>query len=105
MQLVSTYYPNWKCDDPALTVEAWHVILQDYEQSGILENLVAYVKAGERFAPSVGQLLPQKGRAIPTVAETQQLLLAMDSPKELPTPEELKNIFAKMDKMFDTQKG
>ena len=101
-----TYYSNLKIEDVKFTLEAWHYILRDYEYNEILGNLLAYVKAGERFAPSVGQLLPQKsGRVIPTAEETNQFLLTLDKPKELPTADELNNIFEMMDEMLDAKKG
>lgn len=107
LQVVATYYPNWKYTNLELTIELWHNILVDYEQDTILENLRDYVKSGKEFAPIVGQLLPQKayGPAIPGVEETRQMLLEMDKPKELPTADELKAIFEKMDEMLGVKRG
>jgi hypothetical protein len=80
IKAVTTYYPNFKMDDPKATVEAWHIILQDYEFESMMANLAAYVKAN-RFAPSVADIInvaPAKDRAIPSYEDTKAMFKKWD---------------------------
>lgn len=92
IQLITTYYPNFKVGDVRLTLDAWHGILKDYDVDEIGNRLIEYVKSGEQFPPIVGQLLPTKkeiaSRYVPNAEETklmlqeqeQKNLLALEDP-------------------------
>lgn len=83
LKAITTYYPNFKMDDPKATVTAWHLILQDYEINNVMANLAVYVK-NNRFPPSVADLIhveQPKDRAIPNYNETKELINKWDSEK------------------------
>lgn len=51
-------YPNFKVEDKANTLKAWHLILQDYDPKYIEMGLKIYVtSSGSAFAPSIAELI------------------------------------------------
>ena len=58
IQIMCATYPNWKPADLSNTVDAWHLMLEDYPYNQIAIALKAYVTSdASGFAPSVGQLI------------------------------------------------
>lgn len=58
IQIMCATYPNWKPADISNTVDAWHLMLEDYPYNQIAIALKAYVTSdASGFAPSVGQLI------------------------------------------------
>ncbi len=58
LAVISMYYPNYKPDDKAGTVEAWHAMLEDYSYQQIDAALRVYVRTNKTaFAPAIGQLI------------------------------------------------
>jgi N-dimethylarginine dimethylaminohydrolase len=83
LKAVTTYYPNFKMDDPKATLDAWHNILQEFEFESIQANLMAFVKIS-RFAPSVADLVHVqsiKERIVPDYEETKQMIRKWDEEK------------------------
>jgi hypothetical protein len=61
-------------DDPKATVEAWHMILKDYDFDEVGQNLKNHVESSS-FAPTIADLVKKHtGRSIPGVKETQLLI-------------------------------
>lgn len=57
---IKSLYPNWKLDDPKLTIDTWAVVLEDYDAKAIqyaLKRFALTDKSG--FPPSIGQLVGQ----------------------------------------------
>lgn len=108
LKVVTTYYPNFKMDDPKATVDAWHNILQDYDFDVITTNLVSYVKTN-RFPPGVADVLhisETKDRAIPNYEETKALMLEWDKAKNNPAREEIaKAAMAEIRKILGINRG
>ena len=83
LKAVTTYYPNFKVEDPRATLDAWHNVLQDFEFESIQANLMAFVKIS-RFAPSVADLVRVqsiKERIVPNYEETKQMIRKWDADK------------------------
>ena len=58
IQIMCATYPNWHPADLSSTVDAWHLMLEDYPYNQIAIALKAYVTSdASGFAPSVGQLI------------------------------------------------
>ena len=58
IQIMCATYPNWKPADLSQTVDAWHMMLEDYPYNQIAIALKAYITSdASGFAPSVGQLV------------------------------------------------
>lgn len=58
IQIMSATYPNWHPADLSQTVDAWHLMLEDYSYNQIAIALKAYITSdASGFAPSVGQLI------------------------------------------------
>ena len=58
LAVIKSFYPSWKIEDPALAVEAWTMMLEDYDYNQIQWAVKRYTftdKSG--FAPSIGQLI------------------------------------------------
>lgn len=53
---VLIYYPHANIEPSQQTVDCWHLILGECEAEQVNEKLIAHVKAGNRFAPSPGEL-------------------------------------------------
>ena len=51
-------YPNFRASDPAATLKAWHMILEEYDYQTMLMALKMYIHtSGSAFAPSVAELI------------------------------------------------
>lgn len=64
---IKSLYPNWKLDDPRLTIDTWAVVLEDYDAKAIQYAVKRYAltdKSG--FPPSIGQLIGQLQEATET---------------------------------------
>jgi hypothetical protein len=73
IQIMCATYPNWKPADLSSTVDAWHLMLEDYPYNQIAIALKAYVTSdASGFAPSVGQLIG-KLNTITTTNEPSEL--------------------------------
>lgn len=73
IQIMCATYPNWKPADLSHTVDAWHLMLEDYPYNQIAIALKAYVTSdASGFAPSVGQLIA-KLNTITTTNEPSEL--------------------------------
>lgn len=58
IQIMCATYPNWHPADLSSTVDAWHLMLEDYSYKDIAVALKAYITSDESgFAPSVGQII------------------------------------------------
>jgi hypothetical protein len=58
IMLMGAVYPNFKPDDPKAMVDAWHLMLSDFEYADIENALRIYVRTSdEQFAPSVNKLI------------------------------------------------
>lgn len=106
--IVDIYGGKFKMDDPQGTVNAWYSILKDYEFETIHANLIEYVKAN-KFVPSVADLIhatERRDRALPTIEETNQLLLGYEQAKEEKAdPEQAEAALAKMRKLLKIERG
>ena len=66
LAVIKSFYPSWKIEDPALAVEAWTMMLEDYDYNQIQYAVKRYTltdKSG--FAPSIGQLIGELREANP----------------------------------------
>jgi Loader and inhibitor of phage G40P len=108
IKAITTFYPNFKMDDPQATLNAWHIVLQDYEVESIMANLAEYVKAN-RFAPTVADLLKvetPKDRAIPSIDETKAMLEKWEKDRENKADEEtVQKALAEMRKILGINRG
>lgn len=51
-------YPNFRANDPAATLKAWHTIIGEYDYQTMLMALKMYIHtSGSAFAPSVSELI------------------------------------------------
>lgn len=58
IMIMSTSYPNYKPQDLTMTVDTWHMMLEDYAYNQVALALKAFVISDTKgFAPSVGQLI------------------------------------------------
>ena len=58
IQIMCATYPNYHPADLSSTVDAWHLMLEDYSYNQIAIALKAYITSdASGFAPSVGQLI------------------------------------------------
>ncbi len=58
VMVIYSTYPNWKPDDLKFTVNAWYLMLSDYDYKQISLALKAYITTDiSGFAPSVGQVI------------------------------------------------
>ena len=58
IQIMCATYPNYHPADLSSTVDAWHMMLEDYPYNQIAIALKAYITSdASGFAPSVGQLV------------------------------------------------
>ena len=58
IQIMCATYPNYHPTDLSSTVDAWHLMLEDYPYNQIAIALKAYITSdASGFAPSVGQLV------------------------------------------------
>jgi hypothetical protein len=78
VKLIKESYGNkFSMNDPKATIDAWHLILRDYDFDLILENLKNYI-TNNSFAPTIADLVkPPKVEAeryIPSVEETKLIL-------------------------------
>lgn len=61
IMVVVASYPNWKPNDLSFTVDAWHMMLSEYNYNDIALALKAYITTDTSgFAPSIGQLVNSK---------------------------------------------
>jgi hypothetical protein len=73
IQIMCATYPNYHPADLSSTVDAWHLMLEDYSYNQIAIALKAYVTSdASGFAPSVGQLIA-KLNTITTTNEPSEL--------------------------------
>ena len=78
LNAIAMYYPNFKVGSLEETTDAWHLLLQDSEDAVVTKNLIEHIRTN-RFPPTIADLLklPEaRDRAIPTAAETIQMLNA-----------------------------
>lgn len=60
VRMVKSLFPNWRMDNPADTVAAWHYVLREQELGVCMSALKAYTLTDQTgFPPSPGQLLGQ----------------------------------------------
>jgi hypothetical protein len=58
LMLMGAVYPNFKPDNLTATVDAWYLMLSDFEYADIENALRIYVRTSdEQFAPSVNKLI------------------------------------------------
>lgn len=58
LMIIDATYPNFKVTDATVTIDAWHMFLDDYSYDDISNALIAYTKSSNSgFAPSVSQLI------------------------------------------------
>ena len=58
IQIMCATYPNWHPSDLSSTVDAWHLMLEEYPYQEIAVALKAYITSDTSgFAPSVGQII------------------------------------------------
>jgi hypothetical protein len=58
IQIMCATYPNYHPADLSSTVDAWHLMLEDYSYNEIAVALKAYITSDTSgFAPSVGQII------------------------------------------------
>lgn len=58
IMIMSASYPNYKPQDLTMTVDTWHMMLEDYAYNQVALALKAFVISDTKgFAPSVGQLI------------------------------------------------
>lgn len=58
--VIAATFPNFDSDDPATTIDAWHLFLADYSYQDISAALKIYVStANSAFPPSASQLIGQ----------------------------------------------
>lgn len=102
------YGSKFKMDDPQGTVNAWHMVLVDYEFDSIMANLQSYVKTN-RFAPSVADIIevePAKDRAIPSYDETKEMMAKWDQERANAANDEIKKEqLANMRKILGINRG
>lgn len=70
--VIAATFPNFDSDDPATTIDAWHIFLADYSYQDISAALKIYVStANSAFPPSASQLIGQlnKVRALKNAQE------------------------------------
>ena len=54
---ITAFYPNFKLENPAIALNGWLAILEEYETDVISKSLKAYVTGGHEYAPNPGQLI------------------------------------------------
>lgn len=55
---ISALYPNFKVDNKAVAINAWHLILEDHEYADISKAIKLYANTvDDQFAPSVNKLI------------------------------------------------
>lgn len=58
VMVIYSTYPNWKPDDLKFTVNAWYLMLSEYDYKQVSLALKAYITTDTSgFAPSVGQVI------------------------------------------------
>lgn len=61
LRIIAGLYPNWKADDPSLTVDVWTSVLADEDGQEMAECLKIYARRDNKgFAPAPGQLIALK---------------------------------------------
>jgi hypothetical protein len=99
LKTIAMYYPNFKIIDLDETIDAWTMVLQEYDLYTVLENLADYVKSGNTFPPVLANLLKVSenhgSRYIPSGEETQ-LLLQGYGEKQVSTKEVQEQALAKI---------
>lgn len=54
---ISASYPNWKIDNPSLTIDTWFKFLGHYEYSALSKAVESYIMSDTSgFAPSIGKI-------------------------------------------------
>ncbi|MBO5967121.1 MAG: hypothetical protein J6S14_01330 [Clostridia bacterium] len=72
---VQSLYPQWRVPDPKLTLDAWAVVLKEYDFNVMQAALKRYaITNSTGFAPSVGQLIGQISEA-----QSKQELTALEA--------------------------
>ena len=58
IMVMSAAYPNYKPQDLSMTVDTWHLMLEDYGYDEIALALKSYIATDTSgFAPSIGQII------------------------------------------------
>lgn len=58
--IIKSIYPNWKIDNPTLTVDAWAIVLEDADYNAVQYAVKRYSMTDRSgFPPSIGQLMSQ----------------------------------------------
>lgn len=109
LEVIATMYQNkFKVDNRQLLLDLWFDTLKDYDFETISENLKVYYKTN-KFPPSVADLIhatERRDRALPTIEETNQLLLGYEQAKEEKAdPEQAEAALAKMRKLLKIERG
>lgn len=109
LEVIATMYQNkFKVDNRQLLLDLWFDTLKDYDFEVISENLKVYYKTN-KFPPSVAELVnnkEQRDRALPTIEETNQLLLGYEQAKEQKAdPEQVEAALAEMRKVLKIERG
>lgn len=109
LEIIATMYQNkFKVDNKQLLLDLWFDTLKDYDFEAISENLKAYYKTN-KFPPSVADLVNNKekrDRALPTIEQTNNLLLEYEQAKEQKAdPEQVEAALAKMRKTLGIERG
>ena len=74
--IIKGIYPKWEISNLKATVDAWHIILEDYDYNSIQWAIKRFaVTSNTGFPPSVGQLIAQLREANPvkTMSEAEAL--------------------------------
>ena len=56
LKTIKTLHPNWKDDDPALTLKLWHYTLKNYD-SQIVKQAVLNVASTMQFTPKLADVI------------------------------------------------
>ena len=71
--VIAATFPNFDSDDPATTIDAWHLFLADYSYQDISAALKIYVStANSAFPPSASQLIGQLNK-VRTLKNAQEV--------------------------------
>lgn len=64
LRIMASLYPNWKADNPSLTVDAWTAVLANEDGQEMADALKLYARRDTSgFSPAPGQLIALKDSA------------------------------------------
>ncbi|MEK4132017.1 replicative helicase loader/inhibitor [Solibacillus sp. FSL W8-0474] len=109
LEIIATMYQNkFKVDNKQLLLDLWFDTLKEYDFEAISENLKAYYKQN-KFPPSVADLLhvtEKRDRALPTIEQTNQLLLGYEQAKQdKADPQQVAAALKEMRKTLGIERG